>query len=89
LNTRDCIHDKKQNQVSVNTEDTGKFLFFKQKWKQKKYDVLSIETEPEQLPSDWVWPVEIGTNFCLRYRIFSSTLHEVWLLDTGIKVPAA
>jgi len=84
LNIRDRIHDKKQNQVSGNTEDTGNFLFFKQKWKQKKDDEMSTETEPEQLPCDWVWPVELRTNSCLRYRIFSSTLHQDWLSWTHI-----
>jgi len=46
----------------------------------RKVDDMNIEMEPEQLPCDWVWPVELGINPCQRYRIFSSTLHQDYSL---------
>lgn len=51
MSTWDHIHDKKQKQVSGNTEDTGSILFVQQKWKQTTDDDMSVEIESEQLPS--------------------------------------
>lgn len=74
LSTRHHIHDTKQNQVSGNLEDTQKFCS-KNRNGSRKVDNMTIEMEPEQLPCEWVWPVELasiparGTGFPLQHSI--------------------
>jgi len=90
LSTRHHIHDKKQNQVSGNTEDSQNFCSKNRNGSRKVYD-MSIEMEPEQLPCDWVWPVELGsiptrgTGFSLQNSI-NNTLGQRYKSTWSIKL---